>query len=504
MAKLPFKSPTSKSPTPTLLGESTQPDYGAPIRTIKQVNALIQQTLSTHLPAVFCIQGELSNFRVYDRGHAFFTLKEPGTEIPCICWKDKLAQLPFKPTDGMAVIARGSIKMYEPQGRIQLYVEALYPLGTGALELAFRQLCAKLKAEGLFETARKRPLPLLPQHVAIITSRTGDVLHDVLTTAYRRFPGLHTMLFPVPVQGPTAAPRIVEAIRTLNANAEQLRASGSGLDLILLVRGGGSLEDLWPFNEESVARAILASRIPIATGIGHEPDTTIADLVGDLRGPTPTGITELTIPDVRILKNDLAAQASTLTRETQRQLASAQSDIRQRTLELTQAARTSAHQAQQKIETFARLIARIEPRHAIAQGWRRVEEAERSLQQVQQKRLTRDHEKIQRLDWKLQLNSPLTRIQQGTQRLNHLDRQLTGTLKNRVTQAQHQLTTTEHHLKIVSPQAVLERGFSITQDAQGNILRTSTQVAPGDLIETQLAHGKIKSTVGTPRQGKLF
>src|SRR6185436_5781375 len=161
------------------------------------VNALVNDVLAVGLPPMFFVAGEISNFRVYDRGHAFFTLKEAGAELPCVFWKDGLTRLKFKPKDGLAVIARGAVKLYEAQGKLQLYVETLFPQGAGALELAFRQLCEKLRAEGLFEPARKRPIPKLPRHVIILTSRTGDVLHDVLTTAFRRFPGLHVMLYPV-------------------------------------------------------------------------------------------------------------------------------------------------------------------------------------------------------------------------------------------------------------------------------------------------------------------
>lgn len=521
MAKLPFKSLGSPASakfrraagnTPSLLDTTTpappggtpgQPggaDYGAPLRSIKQVNALIQQVLAKHLPAFFCVMGEISNFRVYDRGHAFFTLKEPGAELPCVCWKDTLAQLGFKPRDGMAVIARGTIKLYEAQGRVQLYVEALYPQGTGALELAFRQLCQKLKGEGLFEAARKHPICRLPQRVVIVTSRSGDVLHDVLTTAYRRFPGLHTMLYPVPVQGPTAAGRIVEALKSINTHAAML----GGVDLILLVRGGGSLEDLWPFNEESVARAIVASKIPIATGIGHEPDTTIADLVGDLCGPTPTGVTELTIPDVRVLQNEVAAHYDHLTREMRRQHDMADAQVRRTILELAGATRQTLRHGQSQVEFLARQIAHIEPRHAIAQGWRRIEEAQRKIAHAQQQRLHLAHKQLDHQALKLRLASPAPRAKQAAGQVDRLQHQLACALRIRLGNAQRQLSATESQLRIVSPQAVLERGFSITRDAHGNIIRQTTQVTTGDTITTHVADGQFKSIVGTPKQGRLF
>lgn len=477
-----------------------EPAYGAPVRTVKQVNAMLQQVLGMHLPATFAVQGEISNYRVYDRGHAFFTLKEPGAELPCVCWRDGLARLKFKPKDGMAVVARGAIKLYEPQGKVQLYVEALFPQGMGELELAFRQLCEKLRTEGLFEPERKRPIPRLPQRVVIITSRTGDVLHDVLTTAYRRYPGLHTMLFPVPVQGEQAAPKMVEAIRAVNYAADSL----GGVDLILLVRGGGSLEDLWAFNEETVARAIADSDIPIATGIGHEPDTTIADLVGDLRGPTPTGVTELTIPDAASLRREIDAQAAMLTRDLRRRVEYADSTLHRLLLELNQAMRDRLRRQGAGVDALAQQVVRIEPRHAIAQGWRRVEEAQRQLEQAMHARRRLAVEQTHRLEWRLERASPLLHVQRCGDHVAHLRAKLNLAMAARLAAARQQLDAKIRQLQIVSPQAVLDRGFSITTDAQGNIIRSKIQVGKGDRITTRVADGTFKSTVGEPRQSSLF
>ncbi len=493
--------------TPLLGGPLLRPaEFGnLPIRTVKQVNAIVQHTLATHLPAVFLVQGEISNFRTYDRGHAFFTLKEPGAEIPCIFWKSDLERLKFRPKDGMAVVARGSVKMYEPQGKVQLYVETLFPQGTGGLEIAFRQLCEKLKAEGLFEQSRKRPILRLPQRVAIITSRTGDVLHDVLTTAYRRYPGLHTLLIPVRVQGEEAPKDIVRAIELANSfNVTQLKnASPDGrplnIDLILLVRGGGSLEDLWAFNDETVARAIVASTIPIATGIGHEPDTTIADLVGDLRGPTPTGVTELTIPDAGALRREIDSRAALLTRDMQRYLAAAASDVQRNALELNSAIKTTTHQHAASIDQFARQIAQIEPRHAIAQGWRRVEEASRELQAAQGLHVFEAIGRLRNAEYRLHKVSPLNRAQRYTDLVNHLEKSLTLAMQRRVKRSGDIISSHAKQLTAVSPQAVLDRGYSITTNAEGKIIRSQTQVQTGDQITTQVADGQFKSTVGTPR-----
>ena len=469
---------------------------------VRQVNALLAATLADHLPTTFYIQGEISNFRTYDRGHAFFTLKEPGAELPCVCWKDTLARMKFKPQDGLAVIARGSIKLYEPQGRVQLYVEEIIPKGLGSLELAFRELYEKLRNEGLFDPAHKRPLPRLPQHVAIITSRTGDVLHDVLTTAYRRFPGLHTMLLPVRVQGDQAAPDIIRAITALNHF--RIQNSEFRIDLILLVRGGGSLEDLWAFNDEALARAIFASQIPIATGIGHEPDTTIADLVGDLRGPTPTGITELTIPDVRVLIRQLSAHALTLTRDFRRQLQGSTSHVLLLNTQLRAASRQSLSTQRRHVEALCEQVKRIEPRHAIAQGWRRVEESSRHLADAQSQRLRTAAGTLAILERRLERVAPLTAIGRARDRLDHLAAKLQRATHTHLATAAHRLAALGDQLTAVSPQAVLNRGYSITTNAEGTIIRSKTQVAKGDPITTRVADGQINSVVGQPKQGSLF
>ena len=500
----PLKTVASQSARKTSTTPPADPAYGAPVRSVKQTNALVSQTLASHLPATFAVAGELSNFRTYDRGHAFFTLKEPGAEIPCIIWRDSLLKLPFTPKDGQAVIARGQIKMYEPQGKIQLYVDALFPRGTGGLELAFRQLCDKLKAEGLFETARKKPIPRLPQHVAIITSRTGDVLHDVLTTALRRFPGLHIMLLPVPVQGPTAAAAIVNAIQLLNSHFTSLSTHHSSLDLILLVRGGGSLEDLQPFNDESVARAIVASRIPIATGIGHEPDTTIADLVGDLRGPTPTGITELTIPDAAVLRAQLDSRAALLTRDMQKTLDASRADIHTLSLELTAALRTRFRDRSATLEPLSRAIARIEPRHAIAQGWRRAEDAQRRLDLAARRRVALANARLAALQSRLEKASPHLRLQRSADKLTHLSASLRAAADARLALSATRLSALQNQLRLVSPQTILDRGYSITTLPTGQILRSAADARTGDVLTTQLADGKIRSTVGEPRQARLF
>ena len=412
----------------------------------------------------------------------------------------------------MSVIARGAVKLYEPQGKLQLYVESLSPQGTGGLELAFRQLCDKLKGEGLFELARKRPIPRLPQRIVIITSRTGDVLHDVLTTAFRRFPGLHAMLFPVRVQGDQAAHEIAAAIHAINMHHASCIAQPSNrspqavppIDLILLVRGGGSLEDLWAFNEEIVARAIIASRIPICTGIGHEPDTTIADLVGDLRGPTPTGVTELTIPHVGAWIAEFESKAAMLTRDVRRVFQSSRTILDRTTIELHAVIRHATREKAARLDHLRRQVERIEPKHAIAQGWRRIEEADRKVQNAMSARLRIELESVNRLDNRLERLSPRTRIERHRTRVDHLHERLAATLAVRLNHAAEKLTALATQLRVVSPQAILDRGFSITSTASGAIVRSTLQVKKGDLLTTRVADGEFESTVGKPKQATLF
>jgi len=495
------------SPDPPLAPEIAEFLGGSISRplSVGQINSLINQTLDEALPPAFFVQGEISNFRTYDRGHAFFTLKDNAAELPCVLWKDALARLKFRPKDGLAVIARGAVRLYEPQGKLQLYVETLLPQGAGALELAFRQLCEKLRGEGLFAQERKRPLPRLPEHIAIITSRTGDVLHDVLTTAWRRFPGLSVSLFPVRVQGAQAAPDIIRAIELINAYSQSHPESQkSKIALILLVRGGGSLEDLAAFNDETLARAICASAIPIATGIGHEPDTTIADLVGDLRGPTPTGIAELTIPDVRAIWSELAAKGAILTRDLRRMHTAAENRLALAASRLAHAGAAALRERRGKVDVLARQVERIEPRHAIAQGWRRLEESERRLGAAARLRLSRQADAVKRLAHRLELLSPRADLIRRRDRLDHAAARLTAALQNRLRTSHDRLAATADQLRIVSPTAILDRGFSITTDKEGNILRSAEQVKKGDPITTRLAEGTIHSTVGKARQGLLF
>lgn len=273
-------------------------DFFQPIVfTVTALNAYLRELLETdEVLQDLWVRGEISNFSQPRSGHLYFTLKDSESAMRCVMWKPSAMRLRFTPVDGMLVEAHGAMNIYPAQGQVQLYVDALRPAGEGALYQEFLRLRAQLEAEGLFDPSHKRPLPRLPKHIGVVTSATGAALHDILQTLNRRLPTLRVTVAPTSVQGVEAPAGIIAALKRLNSLPD--------LDLIILARGGGSIEDLWAFNDEGVARAIFASRYPVISGVGHETDFTIADFVADLRAPTPTGAAELATP---ITKEELRA-----------------------------------------------------------------------------------------------------------------------------------------------------------------------------------------------------
>jgi exodeoxyribonuclease VII large subunit len=273
-------------------------DFFQPIVfTVTALNAYLRELFETdEVLQDLWVRGEISNFSQPRSGHLYFTLKDSESAMRCVMWKPSAMRLRFTPADGMLVEAHGAMSIYPAQGQVQLYVDALRPAGEGALYQEFLRLRAQLEAEGLFDPSHKRPLPRLPKHIGVVTSATGAALHDILQTLNRRLPTLRVTVAPTPVQGVEAPAGIIAALKRLNSLPD--------LDLIILARGGGSIEDLWAFNDEGVARAIFASRYPVISGVGHETDFTIADFVADLRAPTPTGAAELATP---ITKEELRA-----------------------------------------------------------------------------------------------------------------------------------------------------------------------------------------------------
>ncbi|MBZ5565709.1 MAG: exodeoxyribonuclease VII large subunit [Acidobacteriia bacterium] len=434
------------------------------IYSVSELSGEIKNLLEKRFPDVW-VTGEVSNFRGAASGHLYFTLKDASAQLRAVCFRNQARYLKFKPQDGIAVIARGHLSVYEARGEYQLYVEYLEPAGLGALQLAFEQLKQKLAAEGLFELARKRPLPLLPRTVGVVTSPTGAVIRDILRVLKRRFRNMNVLLYPVKVQGEGAAHEIVEGINYFNRHAAS--------DVVIVARGGGSLEDLWAFNEEIVARAIAGSKIPVISAVGHETDFTIADFVADLRAPTPSAAAELVVHRKEDFITELRNRARRLTEFLRLKL----SESRQRLTELRM------HHVFQTL------------RSRVAERAQRVDECVAFLERSMRARL---HEASQ--EW-LAASSGVVRY--DFRRLLGLKR---AALDERVikfetefrrflTERGNRLAQVEAVLKERSPLTILQRGYSITRDAAGKIVREAAQVAVGDDLSIRLAHGELGATV---------
>lgn len=507
-------------------GSAAAPPEAAPIRTItvSQLNQMIKNVLSASLPGTIHLVGQISNLTRPASGHMYLTLKDEHSEIRAAMWRADAGRLKFTPADGMEVVATGCVDVYEPRGQYQFYIRKLEPRGVGALELAFRQLHDQLKREGLFDATRKRPIPVCPRRIAVVTSPTGAVVRDILTTIQRRFPCVTVMLHPVRVQGDGAAAEIAEAIRRLNQQAARL----GGIDVMIVGRGGGSLEDLWAFNEEPVARAIHASRIPIISAVGHEVDITISDLVADLRAATPTAAAELAVPVLSEVLADLAACSARIARRTVHaiELARSRLAVVERSVVLRDPMSLVRRREQMVDELRSRL--RLGASHRSEEVRRRVHQAEirlaaRSpvalLRQCvdrvahHRNRLAKAAQHLLRtqahqLDLAVHAISPALihrRVHREIERLNHWRRVAVLGMNHRLAMAGQRLRGISSRIEATSYQRTLERGFTITLTKRGNRLVTgANQVATGEKIITRTADGEFESRVLDQRQGELF
>ncbi|MHC4466034.1 MAG: exodeoxyribonuclease VII large subunit, partial [Planctomycetota bacterium] len=263
------------------------------IYSVSQVTALIKEVLGNNLPGRLTVTGEITDWKAHQSGHCYFSLKDENALLPCVMWKSKFSKVKFEPENGLAVIAKGYIDIYEPQGKYQFYADSMQPAGIGALQLAFQQLVERLYKEGLFDESHKKPLPVYPERIGVLTSETGAAIEDIRNSIHNRWPCVKLFLYPVPVQGEGAGREIAAALRDINRRNNTLK-----LDVVIVGRGGGSMEDLWAFNEEVLARAIFDSKIPVISAVGHEIDTTVADLVADARASTPTKAGVTAVPDM--------------------------------------------------------------------------------------------------------------------------------------------------------------------------------------------------------------
>jgi exodeoxyribonuclease VII large subunit len=412
------------------------------------------------------VEGEISNLRPAPSGHLYFTLKDANAQLPVVFFRRNAMLLRFRPEDGLHVLARGRVSVYEQRGQMQFVAETMEPVGAGSLQLAFEQLKERLKAEGLFDAARKRPLPTFPRTVGIITSPTGAVIRDFLNIVSRRHSGLNVLLCPVTVQGDQAPAEIEAALVELNV---------SGLaDVIVLARGGGSLEDLAAFNSERVARAIVASRLPVVSAIGHETDFTIADFVADLRAPTPSAAAEVITEAQHKIAEHIATQSHRLARAARFQLLQARECI---------SSSAAAERTESRITTLLHRLAqrldelsfRIEA--ALSTQLRRHQLRGAGLAAAVLRQDSRQSLGQTRED----LLACRNRLHRSQERLLHASRATVGALDAR--------------LHSLSPLAVLDRGYALVLDAEGGLVRSTAQVATGDTVETRLSDGSFTSRV---------
>jgi exodeoxyribonuclease VII large subunit len=452
----------------------------------------VKSALTEAFPRGVAVVGQISGMKAHSSGHLYFRLKDSACSVDAVMFRASAMRLKFEPVDGLEVVAEGRVDVYESRGQLQLYVERLTPKGAGALELAFRQLVEKLQKEGLFDPSRKVPLPRVPRAVGVITSRTGAAVRDIARTLARRWPAAKVCLAPVLVQGEGAAGEIAEAIRLMDASAGRYE-----IDTIILARGGGSAEDLWAFNEEAVARAIAACRTPIICGVGHEVDVTVADMVADVRAPTPTGAAELAVPDrrdmdrlVRELAGRLARRLGECLRQARAELAGVMRSavfrdplhrVRSRTQELDDvvgrlrlALAGRAKALHDRLEPAAGRLAAMHPARLREQAAARL----RGL--------------THRLAWALGGRSKRA----GDALAERAGRLHAATPANRLRLVRQQVSACERQLEAMSYRGVLKRGFSLTRGPRGRLIRSVHDAQTGDAILTEVADGSIESVVG--------
>lgn len=432
--------------------------------TVSELTARIRDLLVRSFTDIW-VEGEISNCREAQSGHIYFTLKDDRAQVRCVFFKQQQRGMKFHPEDGLHVTVRGSVSVYEARGDYQIYVEHVEPVGLGALQLAFEQLKKRLEAEGLFSSARKKPLPLLPSRIGLITSPRGAAVRDVVRILRRRFPNVHLTVYPVRVQGEGAALEIVKALRFFN---QKLR-----VDVLILARGGGSLEDLWAFNEEALARAIAASEIPVISGVGHETDFTIADFVADVRASTPSAAAELVVQTRREFDKHIADLRESLAGLIRFRLLDASKHVHElaarrgfrRPLDLVR------QQRQRADEMTSRLAAGLRAR--LAQS---------------RKRFTAAHLQIISFDFRVKIAAFRLRLQKRSADL--------GLRAERLLRSKHELLQRlALQLEERSPLRVLERGYAIATDASGAVLRDATQVQLGDQLTVQLHRGRLTTEV---------
>lgn len=431
---------------------------------VSELTARISNVLATQFANLW-VEGEISNYRPAQSGHLYFTLKDAKAQVRCVCFRSQALRLKFRPEDGMKVIVRGSITVYEARGEYQIYVEHIEPSGVGALQLAFEQLKKKLAAEGLFDASRKKPLPVLPRRIGVVTSPRGAAVRDIIRILRRRFPNLHLIVYPVRVQGDGAAAEIVAALKYF----DRLQS----VDVILVARGGGSIEDLWAFNEEIVARAISACTIPIVSGVGHETDFTIADFVADVRASTPSAAAEIVIKSRQEFQRHLVELERKIVHHIRYLILRRQKYLQDLT----------THRGFRRIENLVR-----QQRQMTDELTMRLGTALRGRIQTLHRRYTVAATRIAAFDLRSRIRAMGVKLALRSGEIGRLfERLFTAKIQ--------QLERLKVQLDERSPLRVLQRGYAICTDAEGNVVSAADQVTIGQEIKVNLARGRIGAEV---------
>jgi exodeoxyribonuclease VII large subunit len=428
---------------------------------VSELTGAIRGLLSDHFSDIW-VAGEISGTRVPASGHYYFTLKDEGAQLKAVCYKMTARYLKFKPQDGIAVLARGRVDVYDARGEVQFVVEAIEPQGHGALQLAFEQLKKKLAAEGLFDAARKRAIPALPTRIGIVTSPTGAVIRDILQILERRFPGRHVRIYPAQVQGEGAVEQVVTGLEYFSRS--------KWAEVVIVARGGGSLEDLWTFNEERVARAIAASSIPVISAIGHETDFTIADFVADLRAPTPSAAAEMVIRTRQSLYEILD----------------------QSTIKLTQTVRLN-------IAMRARALHRITVdqatlHRAIGRRMQRVDELEYRVRDLVRLGVERRKKALERTRARLAQLDVRLRFAAASRRIEASDSRIRQSIRLQMSAARGQLSPLEAHLAQLSPLKILDRGYAIVEN-DGKIVKSPRDAPTDSEVSIRVAQGRLNARI---------
>ncbi|MGA7223760.1 MAG: exodeoxyribonuclease VII large subunit [Candidatus Acidiferrales bacterium] len=478
---------------------------------VSELTTRIRELLESALPDVW-VEGEVSNCHAAQSGHCYFTLKDPKAQIRCVCFRDQMRTLKFKPEDGLHITLRGALSVYDARGEYQIYVTNIEPVGLGALQLAFEQLKEKLHAEGLFDQARKKPLPVLPRCIGVVTSPTGAAIRDILRVLKRRFPNAHVSVYPAKVQGTGAAAEIVQGLQYFNR--------AMTVDVLILARGGGSLEDLWAFNEEVLARAIFASEIPVITGVGHETDFTIADFVADLRAPTPSSAAEIVVKSRQEFERHIAEHQRHLiqqmryrfsqwrhhVRDLQTHRGFRQLDLmlRNRRQQLDEMSNSLAiglrlrlAMARQRITEANAHVASFDLRGRATVLRRGIDQQRSELSAALDRVVARKHRHLNVVRMRFAALDLRARVGTLRRRWERDSAELQVRFERLVKSKRKLFDALETQLRERDPLRILERGYAIAYDATGKVLRSPDQVALGDDISIRVAQGELAATVRT-------